>query len=116
MALDYIGTQLKTGASETVGTWTNYILQSVTANGKNVEIEDVDDADGALATRIIFKRHPKIVVEAVCKNAADPSTDFPEGDMCALTGLTAYYVESAPVTKVKGAWKVTATLVLIGIT
>ena len=117
MALwDYIGTQLKTGATEATGTWTNYVLQSVTANGKNVEMEDVDNADGGLESRLIFKRHAKLVVEAVCKNAADPAADFPEGDMCALVGLTTYFVESAPVTRVKGAHKVTATLVLIGIT
>ena len=67
-------------------------------------------------TRLVFLRHARLEVEAVCKTAAAPATDFPEGDMCVLTGATAFYVESARVTETKGATKVSVTLVNIGIT
>ena len=115
-SLDSIGTGVISGAVPSVGTWTNYIVQSVTEADKDVEIEDIDDADGALVTRLIFKRHAKLHIEAVCKTAATPVTDFPKGDMCALTGLTAYYVDDIKVTETKGANRISVDLTLIGIT
>lgn len=114
--LDTIGTGVISGAAPSVGTWTNYIVQSVTEGDKDVEIEDIDDADGALATRLIMKRHAKLHVEAVCKSAATPTTDFPKGAMCALTGLTAYYVDDIKVNETKGATRISVDLSLIGIT
>lgn len=114
--LDSIGTGIQSGAAPSTGTWTNYIVQSVTEGNKNVEIEDVFDADGALVTRLVFLRHAKLSITAVCKTAATPATDFPVGDMSALTGLTAFYVDGLSVNKVKGATQITVELTNIGIT
>lgn len=116
MALDYLGAELTTGAAPGAGTWTDYVVQRATINGKEVDFEDVFDAAGALATRIIFRRHDVLEVEAVLKSTAAPSTDFPPGDMCALADLTLWYVESAPVSKVKGANTVNVRLINLGIT
>lgn len=114
--LDSIGTGVKTGATPSVGTWTNYIIQRIRTGKVVYEGEDIDNSDGALITRLIFKRHPIITVEAVCKTAATPLTDFPEKDMCALTGASAYWVESCDVGEAKGATTVAVELHLIGIT
>jgi len=114
--LDTIGTGVQSGATPSVGTFTNYIVQRVTEGDKDVEIEDIDDEDGKLAARLIFKRHAKLHLELVCKTSAAPATDFPKGNMCAITDLTAYYVDDAKIEKVKGATRVSADLSLIGIT
>lgn len=116
MPLDYIGTQVQAGAAPSVGTWTNYIVQRVTEGEKEIDLEDIFDADGALVTRLIFRRHAKLTVEAVCKQAAAPATDFPQGDMATLTGLTAFYVDRCSIAESKGATTVSVELTNIGIT
>lgn len=113
--LDHLGPELTTGAVS-AGTFTNYILENVSVNDKQVDSEDVFDEFGKLAARIIFNRHDKLSITAYLKAAAAPDTDFPVGDLCAIAGLTDWYVESAPVAKVKGAAKITANLVKLGIT
>lgn len=111
--LDIIGTTVTTGASSQGATLTNYIVQRSTSGEKEVEHEDITDADGATVTRIIFNRHAKLHLELICKTAAAPATDFPEGDMCTVTGLTTYYVDKAPIETYKGAQKVTVDLTAI---
>lgn len=107
--VDELGTNLNTGAlvtELTIPNASNYIVQSVTENGKDVDFEDVFDADGARVTRLIFNRNPTVTVSLVCKNGAAPETDFPAGTMVA----TDWYVDSANVEKTKGAHTVSITL------
>jgi hypothetical protein len=110
--LDSMGTAVQTGATvltETL-TLTNYIIESATDGTRTFDFEDVFDADGARVSRLIFNRQKQIVLTLICKSAATPLTDFPVGDMAAHSGLTDYFVTSAPITLVKGARKVTVTL------
>ena len=110
--LDSMGTGVQTGATvigETV-TFTNYIIESATDGTRTYDFEDVFDADGARVSRLIFNRQKQLVVTLICKTAADPATDFPVGDMAVHSGLTSYFVTSAPITLVKGARKITVTL------
>lgn len=110
--LDSMGTGVRSGASvETESiTLTNYILESATDGVRTYDFEDVMNEDGARVSRLIFNRQKQLVLTLILKTAADPITDFPVGDMCPYTGLTSYFVTSAPITKVKGAMKVTVTL------
>lgn len=111
MAATVIGTGLQVGASVSIGTWTNYIVQSVKENDKEIDMEKVMDADGKVTSLVIYGKYPRITVTALLKSAATPSTDFPPGELAALTGLTAYYVESASVDKTKSPHVLTVTLV-----
>lgn len=113
--LDSIGTAPSNGASSQGGTLTNYIVESSSSGSGEVDFEDVFNADGAIVSRLIFNRDPIINLVLIAKNAAAPSTDFPAGDICAVTGLTSYYVESCDIATSKGATRVTVTLKNIGI-
>jgi hypothetical protein len=97
-------------------TFSSYLVATSTDGGKNVDFDDIDDANGATAARLIFKRQKKFSFELICRADAAPTTDFPEGDMCALSGLTACYVDSAKVSKSKSAAKVAVELTDLGIT
>lgn len=102
-----LGTTLIIGGQRTL---TNYIVESDEVGGNDIDMEDVLDAAGARATRIIFKIDEKAKLSLICKTGATPATDFPEGGMCTVTGLTAWYVDSAPIVKTKSAQKVNVTL------
>jgi len=114
--LENLGTTVKTGASiesESIGTDLDaYIVESATEGGKTVDFEDVLDADGARVSRLVFNRQKQIVMTLISKTVtyANIVIAFPEGDMCAVTSLTTYFVTSCKVSKVKGAWKVAVTL------
>lgn len=113
MALvDSQGTAPQTGAAMLVdtATLTNYIIESVTDGQRTIDFEDVMNEDGLRVARLIFNRNAQIVMTLICKSAATPLVDFPVGDMCTLSGLTTYFVTSAPITSVKGARKITVTL------
>jgi hypothetical protein len=120
--LDTIGTTLATGGqvSAGVGTFTNWTVEKTTTGDVNVDSEDIEDEDGALTSRLIFKRHAKITLSLISKGAsgtaAQAKTDFPMGNMCTLTGLTSYFVESCSIENSKSAVRVSVTLILLGIT
>ena len=108
-----IGTTLSVGAGTITG---SYIVESREVNGFDVASEDIDNEDGALVTRLIFKRHAKITLNLICISGAAPATDFPEGQIAAHTDFTDYYVDSAKSTKSKGAERVVVNLTNIGVT
>jgi hypothetical protein len=110
MAATQLGSTLIIGGQRTL---TNYIVSEETANDANVVMEDVEDADGAFATRIIFRNEGKIKVSLICRTGATPATEFPVGAMCTVTGLTGYFVDSAPIVKSKSAQKVTVEMTKI---
>jgi hypothetical protein len=118
--LDSIGTSLLVDGQTVVFgstiTFTNYIVATATAGDTNVESEDIDDEDGALKTRLIFKRHAKATLNLICKSGATPLSDFPMGDMCTYGALTAYFVESLTIERSKSAQRATVTLINLGIT
>lgn len=117
--LDYLGTQLQSGASTQTYTTglANYIVESSTSGGKEIDFEDVFDANGLRATRLIFNRYPIInFVLIATTGATNPAADFPYGNMCTLTGMTSLYVESCEIATNKGATRVTVTLKNLGIT
>lgn len=107
-----LGTTLIIGGQRTL---TNYIVETDEVGGNDIDMEDVLAADGTRATRIIFKIDEKAKLSLICKTGATPASDFPEGAMCTLTGLTGWYVDSAPITKSKSAQKVSVTLTNIHI-
>lgn len=111
MALEQIGTTLAVGAGTITG---SYICESREDHDKNVVYEDVDDEDGALESRVIFKREQKVTLNLICIEGAAPETDFPTGDLAAHTDFTNYFVDSCVVTRTKGAKRVTVNLTNIG--
>jgi len=110
MAATQLGATLIIGGQRTL---TNYIVETDETNDANVVSEDVEDADGKLATRIIFRNEDIVKLSLICKSGASPATDFPKGAMCTITGLTTYFVDSAPVVKAKGAQKVSVEMTKI---
>jgi hypothetical protein len=109
---DTVGTAPQSGAAMLVdsATLTNYIIESCTDGARPIDYEDVFNEDGVRVARLIFNRNAQIVMTLICKTSATPLTDFPEGDMCAHSGLTDYFVTSAKITSVKGARKIAVTL------
>ena len=112
MAATQFGSTLIIGGQRTL---TNYIVSEDTINDANVVSEDVEDADGKLCTRIIFRNEAKIRLSLICKTGATPASEFPIGAMCTVTGLTGYFVDSAPIVKSKSAQKVTVDMTLLGV-
>lgn len=112
MSATQLGTTLIIGGQRAL---TNYIVSEDTLNDANVVSEDIEDADGKLATRIIFRNEAKIKVSLICKTGATPTSDFPMGGMCTITGLTGYFIDSAPVVKTKSAQKCTLEMTLLGV-
>lgn len=120
--LDQIGTTLTVGGqvSAGLGTFTNWIVEKTTTGDKNVDFEDIEDEDGVLFSRLVYKRHPKITLSLISKGtggtAAQAASDFPAGNICAITGLTSYYCDSVSIESSKSAVRVNVTLVALGIT
>lgn len=112
MATTQLGSTLIIGGQRTL---TNYIVSEDTINDANVVSEDVEDADGKLVTRLVFRNEAKIRLSLICKTGATPATEFPVGTMCTVTGLTGYFVDSAPIVKTKSAQKVTVDMTLLGV-
>lgn len=112
MAATQLGTTLIIAGQRTL---TNYIVSEDTINDANVVSEDVEDSDGKLCTRIVFRNEAKIKLSLICKTGATPASDFPIGTMCTVTGLTGYFVDSAPIVKSKSAQKVTVEMTLLGV-
>ena len=112
MSATQLGTTLIIGGQRTL---TGYIVADDEVNNANIVQEDVEDADGKLATRIIFRNEAKVKLSLICKSGSTPTADFPVGAMCTVTGLTAYFIDSAPVVKTKSAQKVTVEMTNLGI-
>ncbi len=110
--LDQIGTTLETAAQATLA---GYIVAGQDTIDKNVDMEDIDDESGALKTRILYKRQPKVVLDLIVVTGAY-TTDFPVGAIAGATGWTTYFVESAVASKSRSATRVKVTLVDLGIT
>jgi len=108
-----IGTTLTIGAGTISG---SYIVLGRDDGGKDVAFEDVDDQDGALVTRIVYKTHAKIKLDLICLSGAAPETDFAEGGIATHTDFTGYFVNSAVISRSKSAKRVTVELVNLGIT
>ena len=109
------GAARKTGAISPLGTLTNYLVQSVTDGTKKISMEEIEGPFGELNGILKFQARPKLVLKLGVLDAAAPTTDFEEGELCAITGLTAYMVDSAPITKEQGMWIVTASLTYCGL-
>ena len=88
----------------------NYIVVRCVAGGKEVRKDEIENALGALVAILIYQKIPKIELELQCKASATPLVDFPEGAMATASGLTDYFVDSAPVTYTKGIPTVTVSL------
>lgn len=112
MAATVLGQNLTVGATSTVGTWTDYYLESVTQGDKQVDFEDVFDEDGKRASRVVYSKLPKLEVTAIVKDGIDPAAVFIPGTL--ISGTT-FMVTSAPVTVSKSPWRVTVSAVDYGL-
>ena len=74
MAQDQIGTDLSIGAGTITG---SYIVESATNGGKEVKMEDIDDEDGDLKTRIVFSKWTKLHLELICLTGAASTGNTP---------------------------------------
>jgi hypothetical protein len=91
-------------------TLTGYIVEQDNRGGTNIDFEDIMDHLGAFHTRIVFEKRMKKIDLTLLVLAGTPATEFPEGAMCTLTGLTDYFVDSAVISNTKSARRVTVSL------
>jgi len=110
---DQLGTTLAVGAGTITG---SYILERDESNGKDVDFEDIHDEDGALKTRLIFKKHAKRRLQLICIDGAAPETDFVVGACATHTDFTSWYVDDATIEKTKSAHRVSVEMTNLGIT
>lgn len=109
-----VGTSLIFGGQTTA--FTSYIVESQTDNEAETSKEDILNADGAIVTRAVYSRWPKITFNLICKAGAAPTTDFPPDALCAASGTySGWWCDSAPVVRSKSPTKVTVSLTSIGI-
>lgn len=112
MAATQYGTDLAVG----VATLTGYVVQERGDGDAEVRMQDVFDEDGVLKTRIVFQIMPKLSLNLFALSATDVLADFPRGQLCTVTGLTAYFVDACNRTATEGATQVRVELTNIGIT
>ena len=112
MAVAQIGTTLSIGAGTITG---SYIVESRVDGEKEVVYEDIDDENGELETRIVFKKLPQVTLNLICISGAAPATDFAQGAKATHTDFTAYFVDTASITRTKSAQRVTVKMTNIGI-
>jgi hypothetical protein len=106
-----------TGVEHGVATQSGYIVTKTVTGKRNVAMRDVNDENGALATRIIKQRHDIVTLDMVAKTGTVPTTDFPEGDLTtALAAYNNWFVNSLSMTRDEDETKVTVELENIGIT
>lgn len=116
MAVTELGTNVATGAQNVLNGITidfataKYEVQTSEDGGYNVDFEDLYDKDGKRMTRLVYNRNRMLSFDVICLDGAAPLTDFPEGKLCTVTGLTTFYVDSAKPKKSKGAIMVSVTL------
>lgn len=89
---------------------TGYIVDTDSRGNTEIQFEDIYDAAGAFHTRIVFEKRMLKVALTLLVTTGTPATDFPEGAMCTVTGLTDYFVDSAPVSETKSATRVEVQL------
>jgi hypothetical protein len=89
---------------------TGYIVETDNRGGRDIDFEDIMDASGAFHTRIVFEKRMQRINLTLLVLAGVPATDFPEGAMCTLTGLTDFFVDSAAVSQTKSASRVDVQL------
>jgi len=111
--VNQIGETLAVGAETITG---SYIVESQEVYGYDVDSEDINDEDGALSARLIYKRHPKTRLSLICIEGAAPNVDFPEGQIAVHADFPDHYVDSAKVTKSKSAQRAEIELTNIGVT
>lgn len=91
-------------------TVSGYIVDTDNRGGTDIDFEDIMDSDGAFHTRIVFEKRMLKINLSLIVTTGTPATDFPEGAMCTVTGLTDYFVDSAPVDSTKSAQRVSVQL------
>ena len=114
MAANQIGTTLAIGAGTITG---SYLVESRDEYDFDVDQEDINDGStGARATRIVYQRDAKTVLNLICLDGAAPETDFPKGTISPHTDFTTMFVEDCRVSRSRSAKRVAVTLVNLGIT
>ena len=113
MSATQIGTTLQVGVGATI---TNYIVERIETGDKEVNMKDVKDEDGVLATRIVKQTMAKIRLTLISKSAADPAADWPKGGMSTVSGYTDYFVDNMTIENTEDEERVTVELTNIGIT
>ena len=111
--VNQIGETLAVGAETITG---SYIVESREVDGYDVDFEDINNEDGALNTRLIFKRHQKLRLSLINIDGAAPETDFVEGQIATHADFTDYFVDSAKTTKSKSAHRTEVELTILGVT
>ena len=108
-----IGTQYEIGVGETLGTYT---IESIDRGNKNVAMNDVNDENGAVSSRLVTQAHDTVELVLVAKSGADADSDFPPGSIAAATGFTSFYVNSMVKNRTQNQMRVTVSLENIGVT
>lgn len=109
MSATQIGATLAVGATTTVLTIpnaTNYIVVRATEGDVEIDKEEIEDSEGALATIVTYNSLAMITLELLCKAAATPATDFPKGTQVA----TDWFVDDCKINRTKAPHSVTVTL------
>jgi hypothetical protein len=95
-----VGSNLAIGGQAVL---TGYIVEQDNRGGRDIDFEDVMAADGSFHTRIVFEKRMDKVNLTLLVTTGNTDTDFPEGALCAVTGLTSYFVDSCVVSNTKSA-------------
>jgi hypothetical protein len=114
MAATQFGTGLSLGAAlgvPSLASLADYIIESATEGGADVDAETVPDADGAIVTNVVYQIDEKVSLTLICLAAATPLVDFVPGTNISTT----WHVDSAPITKTKSPWRVQVELTNIGV-
>ncbi len=108
----------QTAIHGTTYAFTSYFAITGKDGDVRVDDEEIEDADGALAAILTYKRHKTWSGELFCKSDAAPVTDFPKGNFvvhAAMSG-SGWYVRNSSVAKSKSAAKVSVDLELLPFT
>lgn len=107
MAATQIGTTLILSGQRSIP---NYIVVSDGVGDSNVVSEEIETADGAFSTNVCYRNEAIIKLTLISKSGATPTTEFPKGAMCTITGLTTYIVDDCNIDRSKGPERTTVTL------
>ena len=116
MAATQIGTDALVGASYAgLPNASDYIVESVVINGREVEFDDTFDELGARALRLVLNSFDVVRLTLICKDSADPLTDYPAETVITVDSAATWFVNSAPVTKTKSPWRVEVEITNYGL-
>ncbi|MFH1605623.1 MAG: hypothetical protein ABIH03_17155 [Pseudomonadota bacterium] len=113
-----LGTLMAVGAETTITIpdADHYILVSAKQGDRELDVDKIDDNEGALATIITYNTFARITLNMLAKTGATPAATFPKGTQVDGTAGGLWFVEDCAVDADRSPTKVTVTLVNYNLT